>query len=188
MSLERVLAVLLTLHMFGLCGDESTAVISSFVVSDMSQVPEKIDVGASRATVVIFTSVICPMSLDYSGRIAKLAADYGPRNVRVLVLNSNRNESSEQVEEYRKVFKLGVPVYRDPNGQVADMFHAFSTPTAVVLDRRGAVRYWGSIDNNRNPARATKQYLRQAIDALLAGKPIDLPRSRVLGCSIKSAS
>jgi hypothetical protein len=187
MALKSLITAFLTCSIFALAGDQSTTVVSSLVVHDMNHGAVKIEAGASRATVVIFISAICPMSFDYGGRIAKLTKDYASRNVRVLLVNSNLNEPDEQVEEYRNNFKLAVPVYRDPGGEVAGILHAFSTPTAVMLDRNGAVRYWGSIDDNRNLARATKQYLRQAIGAILAGKSVEPSRTRVLGCSIKAS-
>lgn len=137
------------------------------------------------ATAVLFVSAACPMSAEYSERINQLAADYAPRRVRILMVNSNTNESNAEVEKQRAEARLSVPVYRD-NGAVADLLGATATPTAVVIDGSGAIRYLGMIDNSRIPERVTKQPLRSALDSVLAGRAVELPRTRVMGCSIKS--
>jgi AhpC/TSA family protein len=166
-------------------GGESLNTINSFTVREIGMAPTQIQVNANRATVVVFVSAICPMSADYSQRLTKLNEDYSPRGARIVLINSNDNETDEQVNEQRRLSGLKLPVYRDPSGRLAAQVQAYSTPTAVMLDQSGAIRYWGSIDDARNPVRVTKPYLQLAIDAVLAGRAVDRPRTRALGCSIK---
>ncbi|HYI93672.1 MAG TPA: redoxin family protein [Bryobacteraceae bacterium] len=140
----------------------------------------------SPAMVVIFVSAACPMSTEYSERIIQLAVDYSRHGVRILVTNSNQNESDTEVEKQRVEAHLSIPIYRD-DGAVAKILGAIATPTAVVIDRGGVTRYFGMIDNSRNPARATKHLLRSALDSVVAGRAVEIPRTKVMGCSIKSA-
>jgi hypothetical protein len=125
------------------------------------------------------------MSMEYSGRINELAADYSPRGVRILAVNSNTNESDAEVEKQRLEAHLSMPVYRD-NGSVAEILGSIATPTAVLIDQAGMIRYFGMIDNARNPARVTRRLLRPAVDSVLAGRAVELPRTKVMGCTIKS--
>jgi hypothetical protein len=136
------------------------------------------------ATVVVFVSAVCPMSMEYSQRLNQLAADYSPRGVQILVVNSNTNESDAEVEKQRQEAGISVPVYRD-NGNVADLLGAIATPTAVVIDKTGMIRYLGMIDNSRNSTRVTRRPLRSALDAVLEGRPVEVPRTKVMGCTIK---
>jgi hypothetical protein len=141
----------------------------------------------SPATAVVFISALCPMSVEYSDRLSKLAIEFETKGVRFLLVNSNVNESDADVDKQRSAAGIPIPVYRDPGAQVAGMLGASATPTAVVLDRTAATRYFGMIDNSRNPARITKQPLRAALQSVLAGAPVEMPRTRVLGCTIKNA-
>lgn len=169
-------------------GGETPNTVDSFTVREIDRAPTQIQVSDSRVTVIVFVSAVCPMSADYSARLTKLDKEYSPRKVRMILVNSNENEPDTQVNEQRKLSGMMLPVYRDPLGRVAALVQAYSTPTAVVLDQSGAIRYWGSIDDARNPERVTKPYLQLAIDAVLAGRTVERPRTRVMGCSIKRAS
>ncbi|MCL4401285.1 MAG: hypothetical protein M1436_01285, partial [Acidobacteria bacterium] len=59
------------------------------------------------------------------------------------------------------------------------------TPESFVLDKSGAIRYHGSIDDSQVPARVTDQRLRKALDSLLAGRPVVPDRTKAFGCTIK---
>jgi hypothetical protein len=147
---------------------------------------QEVRIPDAPATAIIFVSTVCPMSMEYSERLNQLVGDYSPRHVRMLIVNGNVNESDTDVEKQRREAGIRVPIYRD-NGDVADLLGATATPTAVVIDRAGAIRYRGVIDNSRNPARVTKRLLRSALDSILAGSVVEIPRTKVMGCSIKSA-
>lgn len=140
----------------------------------------------AQATAVIFVSAVCPMSAEYSDRLSALARQYSARGVRFLLVNSNVNETNAEVEAQRAAAKLPMPIYRD-RGLLAAMLGATATPTAVVIDQTGAQRYVGMIDNSRNPARVTKELLRLALDAVLGGRPVEIARTKVMSCTIKSA-
>src|SRR2546427_502058 len=72
--------------------------------------------------------------------------------------------------------------------KIADRFGANHTPEAYVIDASGKLVYHGRIDNSQNTANITSNDLRDALDALLAGKPIQKTTSVAFGCSIKRVS
>lgn len=146
----------------------------------------KVSTSGASATVVIFVSTVCPMSMEYSERLNQLDADYSRRGVQILLVNSNTNESNAEIEKQRVEAKISMPVYRDDH-TLADLLGAVATPTAAVIDRAGVTRYLGMIDNSRNPTRVTKHLLRSALDSVLAGRAVEVPRTRVIGCTIKAA-
>jgi AhpC/TSA family protein len=170
-----------------LYGGQDVRTVQRFAVREIGRAPMQLELDASRATVVVFVSAVCPISAAYGERFAKLHKGYSDREVRLILVNSNQNESDTEVDEQRKASLLPFQVYRDPNGQLAELLQAYATPTAVVLDQSGTVRYFGSFDDARDPTRVTKQYVKLAIDAVLAGKAVELPRTKVLGCFIKGS-
>jgi cytochrome oxidase Cu insertion factor (SCO1/SenC/PrrC family) len=75
---------------------------------------------------------------------------------------------------------------KDPDNKVADLYDARHTPEIFVVDADGKVRYHGRIDENyEEPAKVTSPDLKNALDALLAGKPIAKAETKAFGCSIK---
>jgi hypothetical protein len=139
---------------------------------------------AYPVTVIVFISISCPMSCDYSERLSTLYRQYHDR-IQMVVIDSNVNESDADVEKYRTDASLPFSIYRDPGFRTADLLKARTTPTAVVLDRTGSVRYFGSIDDSRHPARVKRENLRLAIDAILEGRTVERPAMISPGCAIQ---
>jgi hypothetical protein len=139
---------------------------------------------AYPVTVVVFISISCPMSCDYSERLGALYKQY-PDRIQMVVIDANVNESDTDVDRYRTDASLPFSIYRDPGFQTTDLLKARTTPTAVVLDRAGSVRYFGSIDDSRHPARVKRENLRLAIDAVLEGRPVERPAMVSPGCTIQ---
>lgn len=147
--------------------------------------PLNIETGEAEATVILFLSTICPISNAYTDRIQGLFARYAGKPVRILLLNSNANETEEEARSYSRDVEFPAPLSKDENNVIADRYQARMTPEAVLLDRAGKVRYQGAIDDARNPARVKVEALRLAIDALLLKQPIPIESLRSFGCSIK---
>ena len=141
----------------------------------------------SKGTVIIFIATKCPVSNAYNERMAKLAADYGAKGVNVVGINSNSTEPAAEVKSHAAEKGLTFAILKDPNNKIADRFNAQSTPEAYLLDAAGKLVYHGAIDNSRNGDSITSSYLRDAIDATLAGKSIEKPEVKAFGCSIKRA-
>jgi len=140
---------------------------------------------AGRVTAVFFISTICPIGNDYNDRFSAFYREYQARGVQLLFVNSNVNEPSEVVAKHAKEVLFPFPVYKDHQAVVADVLAAESTPLVVILGRDGKVAYRGAFDDARNPARVTKPYVRQALDATLAGRAAPLAETKSFGCVIK---
>src|ERR1022692_3186461 len=74
---------------------------------------------------------------------------------------------------------------KDADNVLADRFDAQVTPESYVIDSAGIIRYHGSIDDNQNESHIRTQRLRLALDAVLAGKPVDQAETKAFGCRIK---
>lgn len=136
-------------------------------------------------TVVTFISVQCPVSNSYNERMVALYTDYAAKGVKFVFLNANSTETAPAVARHAAEHGFPFKVYKDENNVVADRFGASVTPEVYVLDSGGVLRYHGSIDDSQVPARVQKQRLREALDSVLAGKPVATPQYKAFGCSIK---
>lgn len=161
------------------------APVTSLKLKTIGRGTSLVSIAGAPATVVVFVSMDCPMSMDYGQRVSRMEQDYAARGVRVILVNSNRNETDAEVEKIRRALSISTKIYRDPSASVAEQLTVIATPTAVVLDAAGAIRYKGNIDDSRDPARVKNRFVEAALDAVLAGHPVAVPQTRVLGCSIK---
>lgn len=146
---------------------------------------ETIDPGAYRATVLLFLSTVCPISNDYQERIRGLITAFADQPVRVVLVNSNDNETAEETARYGADVGFPVPFYKDARNVLADRFGATRTPEAVVVDQQGAARYVGAIDDARQAARVRIPAVRWAVEDLLAGRAVRVKSIRAFGCAIK---
>ena len=137
-------------------------------------------------TVLIFVSTRCPYSNGYDDRMAALDKIYREHGVRVIGINSNVNEPVKEVASHAKEHHFEFPILKDAASKVADLYGASHTPEVFVVDREGVVRYHGRIDENAQDAGAVKSPdLKNALDALLAGRPVPAAETKAFGCSIK---
>ncbi|MEZ5352416.1 MAG: redoxin family protein [Bryobacteraceae bacterium] len=146
------------------------AAIPNIDVRDLGGHAVRIETEAAPATVVVFLSTVCPIANDYHDRFDQLYSRFQPKGARFVFVYANYNESDEEVRRHATEARFPFPVYRDPEARLAAAVSAQVTPTAVVLDGKGAVRYTGAIDDAVNPARVRSPYLADAVEAVLAGR------------------
>lgn len=146
--------------------------------------------GEALATVVVFTCNHCPYALAWHDRIAQVARDYASAGVRVLAINPNDAEryprdSLEAMRERVAAEEWPMPYLRDEDQEVARSFGAQATPDVFVFDRQGMLRYRGAPDDDYEDPSRNAQWLRAALDAVLAGGEPEVSETRPVGCSIK---
>jgi mono/diheme cytochrome c family protein len=142
----------------------------------------------AKATVVMFLSFDCPVSNSYAASLAELAKEYAPKGVTFIGLCPT-DAAAAEVANQAKDFPIGFPVYKDERLAVADVLKARTTPEAFVLDRHHILRYRGRVDNGyyarlKKSPQVTSHDLRNALDDLLAGKPVREPATPSVGCAI----
>ncbi|MDT7541664.1 MAG: hypothetical protein QOE33_1568 [Acidobacteriota bacterium] len=140
-----------------------------------------------NGTVLIFIATRCPVSNAYNERMEKLYEDYKARGVAVVGINANSTEPAEEVKSHAKEKNLNFPILKDTDDRVANRLGAGHTPEVFFLDAAGKLVYHGAIDNATNPVMVNTNHLRNAIDATLAGRPIEHADVKAFGCSIKRA-
>lgn len=142
----------------------------------------------AKAAVVVFLGTECPVNNQYAGTLAKLHAEYRPKGVTFVGVNSNSQDDAVEVAKHAKEYGLTFAVLKDADAKIADRFAAERTPEAFVLTPNGEVAYRGRIDDQygRGVKRTapTKRDLADALDAVLAGKAVATPNTEVIGCLI----
>ncbi len=141
-----------------------------------------------NGAVVIFIATKCPVSNAYNDRMEKLAQDYKAKGINVIGINSNNTEPSSEVKSHAAEKHLTFAILKDDGNKIADRFGANHTPEAYVIDASGKLVYHGRIDNSQKIEAITSNDLREALDSILAGKPIEKTTSVAFGCSIKRVS
>jgi peroxiredoxin len=132
-----------------------------------------------RAIVVVFRSTLCPYSNSYNELLKNMTAEYGRRGVLFVAVHSDRWETAEDIRAHAAKYGHVFPVIRDPDGRVATLLNARRTPEVFLMDGDGKLRYHGRI-----AAKIGTPDLRNALDALLAGRPIEPAVTKAFGCSI----
>lgn len=138
-----------------------------------------------NGTVLIFLSARCPVVRGYNERMEKLTQDYSARGVNVVGINANSTETLDEMKAHAADYKLTFTMLQDKGNKIADVLGAQVTPEAFVLDANNKLVYHGRIDNSRSGTNISANDLRDALEAMLSGKPIEKSEVDAFGCSIK---
>ena len=144
------------------------------------------DLKGKNGAIVVFVSAQCPIVKQYNERISEFAADLEAKGINVVGINSNYSESPEKVKSHAAE-KYKFPVLIDKGNVIADKLGANVTPEIFYFNEKNVLVYHGAIDNDRSGGEITENYLRDAVDANLSGKPVARQTANAIGCSIKRA-
>ncbi|OGB61003.1 MAG: hypothetical protein A2Y94_00465 [Caldithrix sp. RBG_13_44_9] len=139
----------------------------------------------STAVVVMFIATQCPVSNDYNNRMAALYKDYTEKGIAFLAINSNKQESVEEISTHSQKNGFQFPVLKDPDNVIADKFNAQVTPEIFVMNSNFEILYHGRIDDSQRESEIKSRDLRNALDEILAGKPVSKKETKAFGCTIK---
>ena len=148
------------------------------------------DADGAPATVVVWTCNHCPYALAWHERIVDAARAYGSHGVRFFAINSNDADrypadSLEAMRERAAQEEWPFPDLHDESQGVARAWDAKVTPHVYVLDAEHRLRYRGAPDPAYDEPAHNASWLREAIDAVLAGDEPARPETDPVGCSVK---
>jgi peroxiredoxin len=159
------------------------------------------DFADARVLVVVFTCNHCPTAQAYEERIMQLHADYRDKGVSLVAISPNDplalrldelgysdiGDSFEEMKRHAKRRGFKFPYLYDGDTQrVSTAFGVLATPHVFIFDQQRRLRYNGRIDD-ADIKQPKSHDARNAIDDLLAGRPVAVPKTRVFGCSTKWA-
>ncbi len=148
------------------------------------------DAAGAPATVIVFTCNHCPYALAWHERVAAVARDYAERGVRVLAINSNDadrypRDSLQAMRERVHSEVWPMPYLHDAEQTTARAYGAKTTPDVFILDSEQRLRYRGAPDSDHDDPGQQAQWIRSALDELLAGRQPETAETKPVGCSIK---
>ena len=154
--------------------------------SDGKAVALKDLLAKSKAVAVVFIATKCPVSNAYNTRMAALGKEYAAKGVLLVGVNSNKTEPAAEVKEHAEKHGFTFPVLKDDGNKIADAYGAAKTPEVYVLSPKGDLLYHGRIDESQDDARNVRSPdLRNALEAVLSGKPVPTAETKAFGCTIK---
>ena len=177
--------------------DESPKIgsaIDDFTLVDVQegQAVSLSDFDEASAVVLMFIATQCPVSNDYNERMAALYEDYREKPVQFIGINSNEREAFAEVLQHAQSNGLDFPVLKDVDNKIADRFDARVTPEIYLLSAKQngggpefVLQYHGAIDDSQKVQNIESQYLRDALEAVLAGADIPKAETKAFGCTIK---
>jgi peroxiredoxin len=161
--------------------------ISEFTLSDIYKKEHSLsDYKDSKAILILFIATQCPVSNAYNTRMVGLYNQYHEKDIAILGINSNKQESLDECREHAEKHGFKFPVLKDEKNVIADMFEASVTPEAYVLNPESyEILYHGRIDDSRNEDNVESKDLAKALDEILAGKNVTVTKTKAFGCTIK---
>ena len=160
------------------------------------------DYASSKVLVLVFTCNHCPTAQLYENRLKKLADDYRDRGVALVAIEPNPPDAvrldemgytdvSDSLEEMKiraahRHFNFPY-LYDGATQKVTQAYGPTATPHVFIFDATRHLRYEGRVDNNPREQYVTQHDARSALEALLAGKPVAVPKTPSFGCSTKWA-
>lgn len=163
--------------------------VADFTLSDYRGEQHSLsDYGEAKVVVLAVLGTECPLAKLYAPRLQSVADRYAGKGVVVLGVNANAQDSITEIAADVQRHGLKFPVLKDLHQQVADSVGASRTPEIVVLDADRVIRYRGRIDDRYGIGYAkdvaSEDYLVDAIEAILAGRPIETASVEPVGCLI----
>ena len=158
------------------------------------------DFASYKTLVIIFTCNHCPTAQAYEERIKQLVTDYKSKGVAVVAISPNDplavtlgemgytdvGDSFEEMKIRAKDKEYNFPyLYDGETSKISMQYGPQATPHVFIFDQDRKLRYTGRIDDGEKPGTAKTFDSRNAIEALLAGKPVPVEKTKTFGCSIK---
>jgi peroxiredoxin len=174
------------------CGQ--TAPVEDFSLSDVQgRRHNRAEWKEHKAIVLFFLGTECPVSNGYAPQMAQLAKEYTPKGVLFWGLHPDPDVTAAAAGAHAAEYGLKFPILLDPMQYLARVAGVRVVPEAVVLSAEGRVLYAGRIDDRyttsgKRREEATTHDLKDALDAVLAGKRPFVTRTRAYGCPLPPAS
>ncbi|MHB1561704.1 MAG: redoxin domain-containing protein [Isosphaeraceae bacterium] len=189
MSAMGMAGVMALLGLVGTGPGETARPTADFRLQDHRGAWHTLDEARDRKVVVLaFLGTECPLAEAYAPRLAEIAREFGKRGVAFFGVDANEQDGPVAIGRFAERHTLPFPILKDVGNDLADRLGAERTPEVFVLDGSRAVVYRGRVDNQYaigiHRASSSQHYLVDALDAVLAGRPVATSTTKAAGCKI----
>jgi peroxiredoxin len=148
------------------------------------------DYAAKPALAVVWSCNHCPYVQAWEGRMIELQREFGDRGFHLVAVNSNDAEnypedSFDAMKARAEQRGFNFDYLYDEDQSVLRAYRAERTPEVFLFDRDRKLVYHGAIDDSREEGGVSQRYLRDAIEAVLAGEEPPVSETPPVGCSVK---
>jgi peroxiredoxin len=164
----------------------------SFTLQDQNGKPVSLSEYSGKIVVLEWTNPECPfVQRHYKEKtMTTLADEFKPKDVVWLAINSTGTANDASNKVWVTDNSLPYPVLNDSAGEVGKSYGAKSTPDMFIIGKDGKIDYSGAIDNDPTghmAASARVNYVKQALDQIIAGSPVSTPETKSYGCGVHYA-
>ena len=145
------------------------------------------DYKESSVLVVVFTCNHCPVAKMYEERFVAFSKQYKKQGVSFVAISCSLFSADrlEKMKHRAKEKKYSFDYVTDPGQQTGRDYGATATPHVFVLDKKRRIAYMGAFDDSKTPKKVERHYVRDAVEALLANKKIEIFETLQFGCAIE---
>jgi len=149
--------------------------------------------GDGNISVVFFTCNQCPYAKAFEPRLIEIAKAYEAKGVKFYAIDPNDDarfseETLANMKDRAVTKGYPYPYLKDGDSSIARAYGARVTPHVYVVDGSGVLRYVGYVDDSARPEERAKTGLTDALDAMLANRPVPTASTHAFGCTIKFKS
>jgi peroxiredoxin len=142
-----------------------------------------------KAILLYFVTVDCPVANSYVPEMNRLREAYAARGIAFYAVQADPSVAEREVVRYARDYRYSFPLLLDPAQTLVRHTNATVTPQVAVLTPEGKMLYLGPVDDRvedfgKQRPRATQNYVRQVLDAVLGGKAVNVARHKSIGCAI----
>ncbi len=149
------------------------------------------DLRDKDVVVVVFTCNSCPVASDYEDRILafskKFAGPEGKVGLVAICVNKVPEDQPEKLKARAESRGFNFPYLYDDSQAIGKAFGAAFTPEFFVLDKDRKIAFMGGMDDSSLEEMVKSQFLVPAVEALLAGKPVEVAEAPAIGCRVRYA-
>jgi peroxiredoxin len=164
----------------------------SFTLADQGGKNVSLADYAGKIVVLEWINPDCPFVVRHyqAKTMINLALEYKERGVVWLAVNTTKTYDMQKNQAFHEAQALPYPVLNDRTGVVGKLFEAKTTPHMYIIDAQGQLAYQGAIDDDPQGTKGADatNYVKQALDELLAGKAVSMAQTKPYGCSVKYAN
>lgn len=145
------------------------------------------DLKDAKLVVVVFAANHCPVVKAYERRLIRFVDDYRDKGVEFVAISVSKQATDQLPQMKARASDSGFnfPYLIDPSQKIGKDYGATHTPHVFVLDSQRRIAYMGKIDDHLDESKVSEPFLRDAVDALLAGKSPEVSETRQVGCDIE---
>jgi peroxiredoxin len=165
--------------------------VPDWEMKDLDGTSHRLEDFRGKIVVLEWTNYDCPFVQKHyaSGNLQKLQKQWSEKGVVWFSVRTGNTDSRELANMAKTLKVQSKAVLLDATGKTAEAYRARTTPHIFIINPKGKLAYCGAVDDQPTPDPATlkgaRNYVSEALEAMLAGKPINVSATRPYGCGVK---